>query len=596
MTRDGSARRARRFTEVLSGLPNWVSLTAGVLAVLVGAILVVRPLTSLTLLALLIACAALVTGVGEVLGAREHSAWDAVLALGWIALGVLILIASGPAIDLIAPVVAIALVVGGVLRLLRARRGTTSARLVALLLGIAEIILGIVALRWPDVTLLIVAVLFGIRTVAFGVSILWDAVTGRRATTSGAVEPARSRWAASGRVLAAATALLIAVAAALTSAHLRSGTPRVDAFYTAPDEIPAAAGTLLRAEPFTRDVPGNARAWRILYTTTLDADRPALASAIVLVPEREAAEPLPVIAWAHGTTGYARPCAPSLATHPFESGALPALDQIVESGWALVATDYTGLGTEGSHPYLIGQGEGRSVLDAVRAARQLTDIRLADRTVVWGHSQGGHAALWAGLLAPGYAPEAGVIGVAAMAPASDAVGLVSRLPEITGGSVFASYVVAAYTAHYPDVDFNAYIDPAARTLVRQMSERCLAEPGVLVSVLSALSLEKDRPIFATDPLSGALGVRLRENIPAGALTVPVLLAQGAADTLVDPAVQSRYAAARCADGWNLDYRVYPGRDHIGVVAADSPLIPDLLGWTQQRLSALPQQPACPPLG
>ncbi|MGX1809663.1 lipase family protein [Nocardia sp. NPDC055321] len=593
MTRGGLAGRSRAITAFLSGLPRWAGLLLGVIAVLVGAILVVRPLTSLTVLALLIACGALVTGVGEVLGNREHSAWDAMLALAWVALGVLILVACGVAIELIAPIVAIALVVGGVLRLLRARRGATSVRWTALLLGVAEIVLGVVALRWPDVTLLIVAVLFGIRTVGFGVSMVWAAVTGGRATTSEA-SGRRARWGAAGRVVAAATALLIAVAAAVTSAHLRAGTPRVDAFYTAPAEIPAAAGTLLRAEPFTRDVPGAARAWRILYTTTLDTGRPALSSGIVVVPEREAAEPFPVIAWAHGTTGYARPCAPSLATHPFESGALPALEQIIESGWALVATDYIGLGTEGSHPYLIGQGEGRSVLDAVRAARQLTETRLADRTVVWGHSQGGHAALWAGLLAPGYAPDAGVIGVAALAPASDAVGLVSRLPEITGGSVFASYVVAAYTAHYPDVRFDAYIDPAARTLVRQMSERCLAEPGVLVSVLSALSLEKDRPIFATDPLTGPLGVRLRENIPAGALTVPILLAQGAADTLVDPGVQSLYATTRCVDGWNLDYRTYPGRDHVGVVAADSPLVPDLLGWTQQRLSNLPQQPACPP--
>jgi pimeloyl-ACP methyl ester carboxylesterase len=85
----------------------------------------------------------------------------------------------------------------------------------------------------------------------------------------------------------------------------------------------------------------------------------------------------------------------------------------------IVATDYVGLGTAGPHPYLIGQGEARSVLDSVRAARQMPQLSLQPATVVWGHSQGGHAALWAGALAPSYAPDVHVLAVAALAPASD---------------------------------------------------------------------------------------------------------------------------------------------------------------------------------
>jgi hypothetical protein len=108
-----------------------------------------------------------------------------------------------------------------------------------------------------------------------------------------------------------------------------------------------------------------------------------------------------------------------LVQHAFTAGAMLVLPQILAQGWVLVATDYTGLGTEGPTPFLIGQGEARSVLDAVRAARQLKQVSLADKTVIRGHSQGGHAALWAGILAPAYAPGDNVIGVAAPAPASD---------------------------------------------------------------------------------------------------------------------------------------------------------------------------------
>lgn len=127
---------------------------------------------------------------------------------------------------------------------------------------------------------------------------------------------------------------------------------------------------------------------------------------VVVAPAQPGEEPLPVIAWVHGTTGSARTCAPSVLKDPFGAGAFFALDQVIDHGWALVATDYIGLGTEGLHPYLIGQGEARSVLDAVRAAHQVEAVDLADQTIVWGHSQGGHAALWTGMLAPTYAPDA----------------------------------------------------------------------------------------------------------------------------------------------------------------------------------------------
>jgi hypothetical protein len=61
-----------------------------------------------------------------------------------------------------------------------------------------------------------------------------------------------------------------------------------------------------------------------LYTTR-DANTPAVASGIVLASTHLPAGPRPIIAWAHGTTGYAPRCAPSLATDPFTAGALPAL-------------------------------------------------------------------------------------------------------------------------------------------------------------------------------------------------------------------------------------------------------------------------------
>src|SRR5690606_16853591 len=126
----------------------------------------------------------------------------------------------------------------------------------------------------------------------------------------------------------------------------------------------------------------------------------------------------PVIAVGHGTTGVVPRCAPSLAAEPFADGASAALERLVRDGWVGVMSDYVGLGTAGPHAYLVGPDAAHHVLDAVRAARELDGTALADDVVVWGHSQGGHAALWTGLLAPTYAPDVALRGVAAFAPAT----------------------------------------------------------------------------------------------------------------------------------------------------------------------------------
>lgn len=190
-----------------------------------------------------------------------------------------------------------------------------------------------------------------------------------------------------------------------------------DAFYAAPASLPIGPGALLRTEPFDRGVPANAHAWRVLYTTTDAHGAAALSSALVMLAKDAPAGPRRVVNWTHGTTGAARGCAPSMLAEPFAN--MPGLAGLLERGWLLVATDYAGLATADAHPYLIGEGEAHSALDALRAVRRMPEVKVAERTVVWGHSQGGHAALWTGIVAPGYAPELVIAGVAAAAPASD---------------------------------------------------------------------------------------------------------------------------------------------------------------------------------
>jgi pimeloyl-ACP methyl ester carboxylesterase len=368
--------------------------------------------------------------------------------------------------------------------------------------------------------------------------------------------------------------------------------PGPDAFYS-PANVPTTPGALIRSEPFTRNVPDGAEVWRILYATTNHDGSPAVASALVLAGKNRPAGPRPVIAWTHGTVGADPACGPSVMVSPYPfDPTIPALRQVIEQGWIFVYTDYVGLGTKGPHPYLIGEGEARSALDAVRAARQLKEVSMQDQTIVWGHSQGGHAALWTGMIAPTYAPDVNVAAVAALAPATNPTALLDSAKNTPIGKIISSYLMRAYSDTYPDVKYDELVRGDARWIARDMATRCLVAPGAILSILEATHL-LDGSIFSGDPLQNpALAKRLKENAPQGKIAVPLLIAQGRADDLVLPTIQDEYVQQRCDAGQSLEYRTYEGKDHVGVVGADSLLNQDLVAWTLDRLDGKPQATGC----
>lgn len=572
-------------------LPRWIRALLGVGCAAAGAVLLVQPFDSLAALTTVIAVGALLLGISAFVESRSApTRWPGLAtAAVWVAVAVAVATASVTT-TVLALLVGVALIINGALEIVAGLRGTTDERLASIIGGVASIVFGALAIGWPSVTALVIAVVFGFKLMLFGLRLAWSSIRLRGDTARQAdVNRPKGRVRRLGHLVGTVAALALSLVLAGVSAQLNEGEPIIDSFYDPPSDVPEEPGQLLAVESFTRTIPDDANAWRILYTTTRSDGEPAVASALVVVPA-QADGPLPAIALAHGTTGVHRKCAPSLLPDPFEAGAFFALDRVIDEGWALVATDYVGLGTAGGHPYLVGEPVGRSVLDSVRAARAMQDIELGDDTVVWGHSQGGGAALWTGGLASSYAPDAGVIGVAALAPASDAVGLAENLSNVTGGTIFSSYLVQGYANAYDDVEVDDYVRDAARASFDASVGRCLAEPSALLSVIGAVTLGSE--VFSTDLNSGALGARLEENVATMPIETPLLLAQGEADSLVAPTVQDAYVQARCTVGQSIDYRTYPGLDHVPLVEPDSPLLPELVEWTRDRFDGNEPTPTC----
>lgn len=307
-------------------------------------------------------------------------------------------------------------------------------------------------------------------------------------------------------------------------------------------------------------------------------------SGIVVAPKGAAPKGgRPVVAWAHGTTGLADACAPSKQADAAMS--IPWVAELLAAGYVVTATDYEGLGTPGIHPYLVGESAGRSVLDTVRAARALP-VGASRRVVIAGHSQGGHAALFAGEIAKDYAPDLSVRGIASGAPVSDVQAFLQYVARTPGRTGFLVMGAAGYRAAYPELARVPLLTPDAEARMDVAIYGCVGQ------ALAEFLFDDPSTVFANDPTSIDLwSRRLRENTAGNrAAGAPVLLWQGADDDLTPAPVNAQYVLRACRNGSTVEYRLYPGATHGSVlgVARD-----DVLAFFAARLASQPPISSCP---
>ena len=259
------------------------------------------------------------------------------------------------------------------------------------------------------------------------------------------------------------------------------------------------------------------------------------------------------------------------------------------SGWVVVATDYSFAEKGGPHPYLIGEGEARAALDSVRAARQISELTLDRRMVVWGYSQGGHAALWTGIVGPRYAPDLEILGVAAIAPAANIKNILAMNVEMD--KRFGPYLALSYSRFYPDIKFEQAVRPEALDAARQIVNLCDFLPPEDQERIAALAATFEGPALATSS-NKALQARLEQNTADGPIQAPVVIAQGLSDIVVPPSATDAYVEERCAAGQQLEYWTFAGRDHLTIIQPGTPLEDLLIKWTTARFANEPQATGC----
>lgn len=366
--------------------------------------------------------------------------------------------------------------------------------------------------------------------------------------------------------------------------------PRGSAFWdTVPTRLPADAkrGDLLWIQE-RDDAPATASAWNIIYVTEGATGRLEYASGEVYLPRSETTTPRRVLVWGTGTAGFQDSCAPSRTPlyRGNRSTRVPAIEALLERGYAIVMSDYQGLGVPGPTAYLDGPLQGKASLDIVRAAMKLPNAVLGNDVGLYGFSQGGQSVLWAAHLAPAYAPEFRIIGIVPIAPAARHLELSFYdlgIPE--NGGYFISRMAGLQVGH-PELRLQDILTPAGMEMLPAMSWGCY-------EIFGAASSLKE-PYARREALAEGAPwqVMLKANdqfLPLPA-TIPVLLIQGDKDIDVPVHLTLEVRRDLCAQRSPVDYRELPGVGHIDAVPPSALLLPD---WFDARFAGRAVTSNCP---
>jgi acetyl esterase/lipase len=348
------------------------------------------------------------------------------------------------------------------------------------------------------------------------------------------------------------------------------GRLRLSKFYDTPTPLPASRpGSLIRSQSSGQyDLPLEASAVRILYHSLSPAGEDVAASGVVLLPGGIALKSgWPVIAWAHGFIGNARPCAPSLMRNLY-SGSF--LSMYLNLGYAVVIADYAGLGSNFRNAFGDLPSNATDVIYAVQAARAAVP-QLSARWIAMGDGAGGAAAL---ALAEMEAQrgDRGYLGSVAISGALDLRALAERLAQGPWQDTLASLAYGIKTV-YPQSKVDDILTEKALPRYRQLEQDCMAAESPSVPASEMVKPGWTSSQFAQDFFQ-------RSRLGSKPATAPLLVIS-AGDPKAADSVAGQVIARMCRQGDRIDFESYPGMTADSVIGGS---VSAQIAWIQARFS------------
>jgi alpha-beta hydrolase superfamily lysophospholipase len=362
----------------------------------------------------------------------------------------------------------------------------------------------------------------------------------------------------------------------------------IQSFYDIPSPLPSETpGALIRTEAISISVPGGGSAYRILYVSQLANGEPSVSSGMIFVPNTPApAEGRKVVAWAHGTLGFGDDCAPSRSETPL-GDMTNWIDAMMQRGWVVAATDYVGIGTKGNPYYLVGESEAHDVLNSVRAARNFDQAAAGNQFAAWGHSQGGHSALFTAVYASYYAPELDLVAVAVAAPAAELSALLSEQYSKTVAWAIGPDAAVSWPLVYPDLPLASVISDRALRSYEKSAYGCVMKQMGELLVRDALRED----FFQINPVNNSqwYSASTAQTPPMEKIKVPLYVAQGLNDTVVLPNTTALLVQKACAAGANITTNWLGDTTHLQVAMVAGPSV---TAWIQDRFDGIPPTDSC----
>lgn len=392
---------------------------------------------------------------------------------------------------------------------------------------------------------------------------------------------------------------LIAIVAATAAGLVAAPAAQAGSFYDPPAALPDRDGDVVRSEAadFHLDplklLKVDATVNRVMYKTT-DRDGTAIAvTGTVITPRGRwvGAGERPIVGYAVGTQGLGDHCAPSRQLAMGSEYEGPFLQGLLLRGYGVAITDYEGLGTPGTHTYVNRTVSGRAVLDSIRAAQRLPAAGLPDDgpVAVAGYSQGGGAAAAAAELAPAYAPELKLKGVAAGAIPAD----LQEVGENLDGGLYAAflgYAAVGLSAGY-GIDMDPFLNERGRALFAELEEHCTIQAVARYALTRSATLTADgKPL--TDLLNSDAQLKAvvdEQRMGRAKPAVPVFVSHSKLDDVIPYAVGKRVVLDWCGRGAKVTFAPTLAPTHVGGAVAAYPAV---FAWLEARFAGLPATGNC----
>lgn len=421
-----------------------------------------------------------------------------------------------------------------------------------------------------------------------------------------------------GGVLAACL-LIGSVLAGMPAAHADGDEPQYAEFYLPPDPLPPGRpGDLIRTEPsrLVLEPSGQlgaimATGTRIMYRSTDARGNPVAVTGTYFEPYNDwpGKGPRPLISYAVGTQGQGNQCAPS---RQFNQGIHYSggwdimvnyeeafIATMVARGFAIVMTDYEGLGTPGMHTYVNRVAEAAAVLDAARAAKKLpgTSLDPDGPVAFWGYSQGGGAAASAAELASSYAPELHVVGTYAGAPVAD----LKELFPYTDGSALVGVVGYALNGEiyaYPEFAdlIRSKLTQRGKDMLESVSRQCVGQTIVdfMFRHLQPYFTEDINVLIEEEPFKSLFEMQKLGKYKPNA---PVLINSNRYDPLVPWTAANQLGRDWCDKGADVEFRTNEEPPFLNklVINHALPMLVDgepAMQWIAARFNGEPTAPNC----